>query len=320
MKISIALATFNGARYLAAQLESFSAQRRLPDELIVSDDCSSDETIEILQEYQKSAPFEVHIHQNSKNLGFIENFGKALSMCSGDIIFLSDQDDVWMAHKISRVCQLFEEGEDIQVITNNHIITDEELNPSGFTTLGNVRKMGRGDQSFMHGCCTSLRGKFRDLVVPMAEGISHDGWIGKLGDALGVRVVVDEVLQYYRKHESNASLWYTSRPEVRGRFDDIRKYGLADARGGWSREIEVLRQMRSRLIEGGTTLKNIGVPEEKTAEAIGAIESRISRLLERTGIVSMPRLARVVGIARFAYSGGYREFKGWASALKDVLR
>ena len=103
MKISIAMATYNGARFLPEQLDSFSRQTRLPDELVVSDDGSQDETVAILEEFRARAPFVVRIVHNSERGGHAQNFGFALSHCTGDLISISDQDDVWKPEKIAWV-------------------------------------------------------------------------------------------------------------------------------------------------------------------------------------------------------------------------
>ena len=95
MRISIAMTTYNGSKYLNDQLKSFSQQDQAPDELIVCDDGSSDNTIKILEKFSLNAPFDVKIYQNESNLGFTKNFENALSKCTGDLIFLSDQDDIW---------------------------------------------------------------------------------------------------------------------------------------------------------------------------------------------------------------------------------
>ena len=95
MKISIAMTAFNGAKYINEQLNSFASQTRLPDEVVVCDDISSDDTFEILDNFARSAPFKMIVVRNNKNLGYTKNFEKALSLCSGDLIFLSDQDDIW---------------------------------------------------------------------------------------------------------------------------------------------------------------------------------------------------------------------------------
>ena len=93
MRVTIALATYNGERYLQEQLDSFLAQTRLPDELIVVDDKSTDGTLNILRQFADSAPFSVRWFQNDNNLGYCGNFNQVLLRVDSDIVFLSDQDD-----------------------------------------------------------------------------------------------------------------------------------------------------------------------------------------------------------------------------------
>src|SRR3989339_673267 len=100
MNISIAMCTYNGEKYIEQQLNSFLTQTILPNELVICDDCSKDKTIEILQEFSKKAKFPVRIYLNEKNLGSTKNFEKAIGLSKGDIIFCSDQDDVWHNQKI----------------------------------------------------------------------------------------------------------------------------------------------------------------------------------------------------------------------------
>ena len=96
--VSIAMATYNGEKYLKEQLDSIYAQTYKDIEVIVCDDCSSDKTVEILDEYKEKYGLKYYI--NEKNLGFKKNFEKAISLCSGDFIALADQDDIWIENKI----------------------------------------------------------------------------------------------------------------------------------------------------------------------------------------------------------------------------
>ena len=137
-RISIAMATYNGARFVREQLDSFSAQTRLPDELVVTDDCSTDDTVRVVEEFARTAPFAVTVHRNPKNLGYAPNFEKALAMCTGDIVFLSDQDDVWFPEKIARVIRYFEKEPCTQVVINDALLVDEQLNSTGHTQRGNI--------------------------------------------------------------------------------------------------------------------------------------------------------------------------------------
>src|SRR5687768_17349654 len=101
MKISVAMTTYNGASYLREQLDSILAQTRMPDEVIVCDDRSTDATPELLREYSARAPVPMTIVFNEQRLASTKNFEQAIRLCSGEIIALSDQDDVWYPHKLA---------------------------------------------------------------------------------------------------------------------------------------------------------------------------------------------------------------------------
>src|SRR6266704_3029265 len=102
-QISIALCTYNGARFLPEQLESIAAQTRLPDEMVVCDDRSADETTDIIRTFAKNALFPVRLEINEQKLGSTKNFEKAIRLCHGEIIAPADQDDVWNPQKLSKL-------------------------------------------------------------------------------------------------------------------------------------------------------------------------------------------------------------------------
>jgi len=106
MRISIALATYNGEIYLSQQLDSFVVQTRMPDELVITDDCSTDNSLKICKKFAETAPFDVFIYENESNLGYCGNFNRALSKTTGSLVFLSDQDDVWFPEKIKTITKL----------------------------------------------------------------------------------------------------------------------------------------------------------------------------------------------------------------------
>lgn len=98
--ISVAMCTFNGEKYIKEQIESIINQSLVPDEIVICDDCSKDNTLNIIKETLDNWPGKVQLVVNEKNLGYRKNFEKSISLCNGDIIFLSDQDDVWNRNKI----------------------------------------------------------------------------------------------------------------------------------------------------------------------------------------------------------------------------
>ncbi len=138
MKISVAMCTFNGAQYLGEQLASLLAQIRLPDELIICDDGSRDNTCDILRAFAGKVPFEIHIHVNETTLGSTKNFEKIISLCSGDIIALSDQDDVWYPQKLSLIEQAFLQNPQMGGVFTNAEIVDQNLEPLPIVKTENV--------------------------------------------------------------------------------------------------------------------------------------------------------------------------------------
>jgi len=130
-RVSIALCTYNGAPYLLEQLQSFCLQTRLPDELIVCDDGSTDDTLRILDDFARNAPFLVQTYTNDHNLGYARNFEKAVSLCTGDIIFLSDQDDVWSVSKVEKVYDRFLLDRRLELVFTDAELVNENLEPIG---------------------------------------------------------------------------------------------------------------------------------------------------------------------------------------------
>jgi glycosyltransferase involved in cell wall biosynthesis len=133
MKLSIALATCNGQRFLRDQLDSFLSQTRRPDELVVCDDRSEDQTLEILTEFRASASFPVRILQNEHRLGITKNFEQVVGRCDGDVIFLSDQDDSWASEKLTRHEAVYLTHPDVGLVFSNGEVVDEALAPLGYT-------------------------------------------------------------------------------------------------------------------------------------------------------------------------------------------
>lgn len=126
-KVSIALATYNGGKYLSELLDSLLAQTILPNEIIVSDDLSKDNTIQILKDYSKKLP--IRIFRNELNLGVNKNFENAVKKCSGDYILICDQDDVWFANNIEEKIRILEKLPKNQpaLVTTQSIVADKNL-------------------------------------------------------------------------------------------------------------------------------------------------------------------------------------------------
>lgn len=216
---SIALCTYNGEAFLLQQLESISRQTVLPDELIICDDGSVDSTMDILNRFKATAPFDVQIIQNSTNLGVNQNFSQAILHCSKDIIFICDQDDVWDSDRIEKTLFRFEEDESRMVVCspsyyidrNNSLIFDEKMLKTqeiraqyfnkfsnGYLTENNMQPEG--------GCSMTMRRTFAHQIFPLPDKIGYDIWISCMVPFLGVKYYVfNEPLFSHRFHESNYS-------------------------------------------------------------------------------------------------------------------
>lgn len=320
-RISIAMATYNGARYLREQLESFVRQARQSDELVVTDDGSSDDTPAILESFRSSAPFEVKVYRNSVRLGYTKNFEKALSLCSGDVIFMSDQDDVWFPEKIERVTSHLSSNPQMMAITNDEILTDEKLTPHGEGALRSLKSAGAQDTAFFPGCCTAIRREWRDAALPIpAHDFTYDRWINTLADLLCLRVFLKEPLQYSRRHASNTSSLSLSPPRKAPSFGTVRALGLLqDSRPRWLIEKNRRAAFRRWVEEHEGLLCAFRL--EGTGKRVSKrLEAEIRALERRIQLTALPRGLRAPAVVRFLMEGGYTQFSGWRSAVNDLLR
>lgn len=206
MHISIAIATYNGEKYIVEQLNSILHQLTPEDEIIISDDGSTDRTLEIIAGLCCA---QIHVYTNPKK-GVISNFENAINHASGDIIILCDQDDVWCPNKVATFKKYFADS-DAKLIVSDAYITDENLNiiePS-FSKL--MSSGGGFAKNFIKntflGCCMAFRKELKDIILPFPNKIPmHDSWIGLLAELNGNVLFIPEKLIYYRRHESNATV------------------------------------------------------------------------------------------------------------------
>ncbi len=215
---SVALASFDGARFIDEQLESLARQTRLPDQLIVSDDASTDDTCERVERFAAGAPFEVQLVRNSENARTTVNFERAISRCTGDIVFFADQDDVWHPEKIARMVDHFDAHPKTGGLFCNGGVVDDDLRPLGYDLWrsqgfhpGEQAMVRRGDAAMVFlrhvvaaGNTFAFRGRYLPLVLPFPRLRSvHDAWVAFMVAAVSDFDIMDEDLVSYRLHESN---------------------------------------------------------------------------------------------------------------------
>ena len=206
-KVSVAIAIFNGGEYLNEQLDSILVQLDKCDEIIASVDASSDDSLEILQEYAKKDN-RVNVIEGA-NAGVIKNFEKAILNCTGDYIFLSDQDDIWLAEKVSKVKDCLK-NKDIDLVLHDAKVADENLKvtcESFFRLKGSKPGILRNilKNSYM-GCCMAFKESLKGEILPFPSDIPmHDQWIGLIAEKYGKVKFLDEALVIYRRHRGNIS-------------------------------------------------------------------------------------------------------------------
>jgi len=203
-KISVCIATYNGEKYIRQQLGSILGQIGESDEIIVSDDSSSDRTVEIIKTFDDKR---IILLENNRFHSPAYNFEHGLKKATGDIIFLSDQDDIWLENKVEIMLGLLQQYDlvvsDCIIINENEDILQESFfrirgSKKGF--LNNLIK-----NSYM-GCCMAFNRRILDIALPFPDNIAmHDMWIGMIGELYGNTYFCDQKLIKYRRHENCAS-------------------------------------------------------------------------------------------------------------------
>ena len=200
---SVAMCTCNGEMYLREQLESILAQTVPPNELIVCDDASTDGTVALLESFKKTSPFPITIIVNKSRVGVCKNFESAVGHCSGDIIFLADQDDIWLPAKLETIMAVFASHPLCGYVFSNAELVDEQGNDIGmdlWTSIAFDKKQqtqySRDQLSVMvkrvylvTGMTMAFRAIFKSKVMPFESStynaLLHDAWISLLLTSIG---------------------------------------------------------------------------------------------------------------------------------------
>jgi glycosyltransferase involved in cell wall biosynthesis len=322
------MCTFDGAHYLAEQLASLAAQTRPPDELIVCDDCSSDESARVVQRFAASAPFPVHLHVNSTNIGTVKNFEQAIGRCRGDYIALCDQDDVWLPEKLARVEAEFRKAPQAGLIFSDAEVVDETLRPTGVTLwqkLGisprETERLRTGKAvdellpgSIVTGATAVFRSSFKNLILPIPDDLPviHDAWMAMLIAAVSEVLPVEEPLIKYRQHASQQVGPLERRGPKQLGFNRAAMHDSLTRKNAYTELISVAQALRQRLLEHRS--------EFDSRIVIAGLEARISHLEARSTLPTA-RLRRIGPVLRELVSLRYHRYsKGLASAAKDFFR
>ena len=315
MRISVAMCTYNGAEFLPAQVESIFAQTRAADEIVVCDDGSTDGTKSLI-------PSDVDLHENEKNLGTVKNFEQAIGLCTGDVIVLSDQDDVWRADKLQLIEEAFSRNPNVGLVFSDAEVVDEQLKPLGRRMWDDVgfdsykRKLvtqGRALDVLIPGWTVSgatmaFRSRYTKLSLPIPTTIPmiHDGWIALTVAAVSDVALIEQPLIKYRQHQRQQIGAPTPKAhtQLSAREALKQRHSSADLQA-------ILNTLHDRLATQGNGFD--------CRNALSFVDNYVRHLDVRANLPQR-RLNRVPAVLRELLSWRYHEYaNGFRSAAKDLV-
>ena len=309
MKVSVVMCAYNGQKFLHEQLSSIVKQTRRPNEIIICDDCSTDNSWAILKRFELLAPFAVRLRRNSSNIGVTANFESGLQMATGDIVFLCDQDDVWRSDKIESTIKIFGRDPEIGMVFTDGELVDQNMRPDNMTLwqASNITPETLRDfeqqplqfllarQNIITGAAAAFSRKVIKAALPFPKrmAVLHDAWLGQVAASVS-RVKCDPRLLFkYRQHSSQ--------------LVGTRRHHLHLTRSHYEAQYDQLTALQYRF--GTGTNRSVS---ELLSGNIAHLHARLSLPKEVT--------ARFDAVVREASSGRYDQFSnGIRSAAKDVL-
>lgn len=322
-RVSIAMATYNGARFIQEQLDSFLAQTHLPWELVITDDQSTDTTEQIVKAFAEKAPFRVRFIRNEDRLYFSSNFMKAASLCEGDFIAFSDQDDIWDPRKIELSLEaLAQPG--VVLCVHDATKVNEQLEPIGLETRRGVPKGILRDIDpflvFSGFTCTFPRALLDllpaqerpyDLIEPHRP-LTHDRWICYLASLVGYIANLPDLLALYRQHDSNAAGWMRDDRSAKQLFLSLRdKFGLYI-----EKRLQILQQLAklAKSVNASALDTNL-FSAQQLAKRQGQLDASVEAFTSRRLVAQYnSRVLRLIQMGRGVLRLSYRDpvTKGWS--------
>lgn len=218
MKISVVLATYNGEKYIKKQLDSIIKQTMTPDEIIIIDDCSTDTTVDIIDQYIKNSRLSITFVRHTRNKGYKKTFLEAIYFSNGDYVFLADQDDVWKKNKIETMVGVMEENADIKVLNTGYKLIDADgksitqnkraLRKSKFKRLEKYDIKQVINYNLSMGCTICFKSDVREILKQYDISnrglyVPHDWIVNLIGSSIDGLYYLNEPLIYYRIHDKN---------------------------------------------------------------------------------------------------------------------
>jgi len=323
--ISVALCTYNGAKFLSEQLKSIADQTLPVDELVVCDDRSKDNTIEIIRSFAEKCAFPVHIHINEANLGSTKNFEKCLSLCTGDIIFLCDQDDKWRADRVQKQADYLNEHPDKDAVFCDAMKMGDDSKPVGSTIWEEIEfdsrkrdkwKNGRAHEILftgfiVTGATLAIRKSCLARLMPFPTHVPdliHDAWMAMVLSLEGKIDFIPDTLIYYRIHSSQQV----------GFGNKVDKVQLKDRLNrDRNKKLVPLKEKAEKLLGMYKLLKALPfVPQEKLAK----LDLAQQHFFKRAALPDS-RLLRLPFVVGHVVQGHYKfsSKDWWLPAMGDLL-
>lgn len=277
MYLSASVLTYNGAAYIKKQLDSILTQTQKVDEIVICDDGSTDDTIAIIRAYQNNNPGTIHLYQNEVQLGSTKNMEKCLGLVKGDIVFLADQDDIWLPNKVATLCAYFEVHTNIDAVFSNAVLINEKdaIIPElhlwdiiGFpeatinsttNTIPNLNSTLTSEfnlfeflyrvDNIVTGAGLAIRNHKALLTepFPVVKGLLHDGWIALYYASQGKLAYCKDTLFKYRIHAAQQMGGNTTDPKGLLEMNQnlyasiINTHSFAQTKAYWNRLEQNLR-------------------------------------------------------------------------------
>lgn len=319
-KISIAMATFNGESFLREQLSSLVNQTLAPDELVVCDDCSSDSTLIILEEFRASISFDLNIKINEINRGAGYSFKNAIDFCTGDIILFCDQDDIWMQDKIENIERLFKETPDLDYVICNANIVNDKSEYLGYSLWDQRefsdywrKRFNSGYQfevlqkkNIVTGMTTAISKRVKELGCNKPSFVLHDAWyiyVASINDLKGK--LIDKSLVNYRQHSK----------QQYGSIKDKYNVRILNALKGNQKSVELNIKIIEPLVKYAAQIFNENTDNQKLIY----LKDKLDHYKLRKGIVESNGFRRFYFVFQEILNGRYYKHSSVKNALIDLI-
>lgn len=343
--LSVAIATYNGEKYLREQLDSIARQTILPCEVVITDDSPTDGTRRLAEQWAKAAPFPVHVHANPERLGYVDNFLRAASLCTGRWIAFCDQDDVWMPDKVERCLSMLRENKALMLVHASQVVDS-----SGQPAEGREPVIERTEvlepltvdpwwcpPGFAMIFAADLLRRFDASIRPgsqIADGqLPHDHWVYFLAQVVGRIALLNVPLAKYRRHAGNVTDGLPPPTDLKTSFQTSSGAGIEIYRGKAALThtyVDYWRGQAERL-KGKTDTESVAFgPEslsvaelrrrcESASEFYAAIERRLIGRAQMYD-TSAGGPARLKALIRQVASGAYGGRRGGGLGVKSLAK